>query len=145
MKKHGHYCKVCGEYKANEKFSGKGHAAHICKSCASLSPEKQAEQMTVNRLLNLPWRLSKEQISWLKNRMKDKRPEVRALAKEQYEMRFPPKRLEDIEDNFDFLDGGRFYRIAKAVCTMQAVSFLERRPFYGNHTHHALAYRKGAH
>ena len=70
MKKHGHYCKVCGEYKANEKFSGKGHAAHICKSCASLSPEKQAEQMTVNRLLNLPWRLSKEQISWLKNRMK---------------------------------------------------------------------------
>ena len=99
-KKHGHYCKVCGEYKANEKFSGKGHAAHICKSCASLSPEKQAEQMTVNRLLNLPWRLSKEQISWLKNRMKDKRPEVRALAKEQYEMRFPPKRLEDIEDDF---------------------------------------------
>lgn len=100
MKKHGHYCKVCGEYKANEKFSGKGHAAHICKFCASLSPEKQAEQMTVNRLLNLPWRLSKEQISWLKNRMKDKRPEVCALAKEQYEMRFPPKRLEDIEDDF---------------------------------------------
>lgn len=98
------YCKVCGEYKANEKFSGKGHAAHVCKSCASLPPEKQAEQMTINRLLNLPWRLSKEQISWLKNRMKDKRREVRALAKEQYEMRFPPKRLEDIEDNFDFLD-----------------------------------------
>ena len=22
---HGHYCKVCGEYKANEKFSSKGH------------------------------------------------------------------------------------------------------------------------
>ena len=77
MKKHGHYCKVCGEYKANEKFSGKGHAAHVCKSCASLPPEKQAEQMTINRLLNLPWRLSKEQISWLKNRMKDKRREVR--------------------------------------------------------------------
>ena len=63
MKKHGHYCKVCGEYKANEKFSGKGHAAHVCKPCASLPPEKQAEQMTINRLLNLPWRLSKEQIS----------------------------------------------------------------------------------
>lgn len=25
MKRHGHYCKVCGECKANEKFSGKGH------------------------------------------------------------------------------------------------------------------------
>ena len=108
MKKHGHYCKVCGEYKANEKFSGKGHAAHICKSCASLSPEKQAEQMTVNRLLNLPWRLSKEQIAWLKNRMKDKRPEIRALAKEQYEMRVPPRQLEDFEEDFDILDEENF-------------------------------------
>jgi hypothetical protein len=35
MKKpHGHYCRICGEYKANEKFSGRGHAAHICKACA---------------------------------------------------------------------------------------------------------------
>lgn len=50
MKKYGHYCKVCGEYKANEKFSGKGHASHICKSCASLPAEKQAELMTLNRL-----------------------------------------------------------------------------------------------
>ena len=86
MKKHGHYCKICGEYKANEKFSGKGHAAHICKSCALLPAEKQAELMTLNRLLNLPWRLSKEQLSWLKNRLKDRRPNVRALAQEQYEM-----------------------------------------------------------
>lgn len=23
MKKHGHYCKVCGEYKANENFQAK--------------------------------------------------------------------------------------------------------------------------
>ena len=22
---HGHYCKICGEYKANEKFSGSPH------------------------------------------------------------------------------------------------------------------------
>ena len=36
MKKHGHYCKICGEYKSNEKFSGKGHAAHICKACYAL-------------------------------------------------------------------------------------------------------------
>ena len=47
MKKRGHYCKVCGEYKANEKFSGKGHAAHICKTCAALPSEKQAEEMTL--------------------------------------------------------------------------------------------------
>ena len=35
-KKRGHYCKVCGEYKSNESFSGRGHAAHICKKCAAL-------------------------------------------------------------------------------------------------------------
>ena len=68
MKKRGHYCKICGEYKSNEKFSGKGHAAHICKTCASLPPEKKSEMAAMNRLLNLPWRLSKEQISWLKKR-----------------------------------------------------------------------------
>jgi hypothetical protein len=33
-KPHGHYCRSCQQYKANEKFSGKGHTAHICKECA---------------------------------------------------------------------------------------------------------------
>jgi len=33
-KPHGHYCRICGQRKANEKFSGRGHAAHICKACA---------------------------------------------------------------------------------------------------------------
>lgn len=88
MKRQGHYCKVCGEYKANEKFSGKGHASHICKECAKLPPEAQAEQMTLNRLHTLPWRLSKEQRRWLNNRLKDKRPDVRELAREQYDIRF---------------------------------------------------------
>lgn len=88
MEKHGHYCKVCGEYKANEIFTGKGHAAHICKPCAQLPPEEQAERMTMSRLSNLPWQLSKAQRSWLQNRMKDRRPQVRELAREQYEVRF---------------------------------------------------------
>ena len=73
MKKHGHYCKICGEYKANEKFSGKGHAAHICKACSTLPPEKKAEMLAINRLLNLPWQLSKEQKDWLRRRTYDRR------------------------------------------------------------------------
>ena len=32
-KQSGHYCRVCGRNRANEKFSGKGHARHICKDC----------------------------------------------------------------------------------------------------------------
>ena len=63
--------------------------------------------MAISRLVNLPWRLSKEQLSWLKKRMKDRRDTVRALAIEQYEMRFPPRmelaELEDdCEEDFDF-------------------------------------------
>lgn len=58
--------------------------------------------MTFHHSLSLPWRLSKEQLSWLKNRLKDKRPEIRALAQEQYAMRFPPRHLE--EDEFEFFD-----------------------------------------
>ena len=31
--KRGWYCKICGQFKANEKFSGKGRGQHICKDC----------------------------------------------------------------------------------------------------------------
>ena len=89
MKKNGHYCKVCGRYRANEKFTGKGHATHICKDCAKLPPEVKAEQETLNRLSNLPWYLSKAQKDWLKNRTKDRRPEVKALAQEQNLKKLP--------------------------------------------------------
>ena len=45
-KKHqGHYCKVCGEYKSNESFTGKGHKNHICKKCAKLSKEDREKIM----------------------------------------------------------------------------------------------------
>jgi len=32
----GHYCRVCGRVRANERFSGKGHRSHVCKDCARL-------------------------------------------------------------------------------------------------------------
>ena len=86
----GHYCKICGEYKANEKFSGKGHAAHICKTCSQLSAAEQAEAMTINRLMNFPMgRLSASDRGWLENRLHDQRPEVASLAKEIYSLHFP--------------------------------------------------------
>lgn len=45
MQKRGHYCKICGEYKANEKFTGKGHVNHICKVCAKLPAEQKAAKI----------------------------------------------------------------------------------------------------
>ena len=31
----GHWCRICGANKPNERFSGKGHKSHICKQCVS--------------------------------------------------------------------------------------------------------------
>ena len=102
MKRHGHYCKVCGEYKANEKFSGKGHAAHICKTCAALPPEKQAEEMALTRLVKPSLAIIQRTAFVVKKRMKDRRDAVRTLATEQYEMRFPPRiELDELEDDFE--------------------------------------------
>ena len=87
---HGHYCKICGEYKANEKFSGKGHAAHICKACSRLSAAEKAAAMDMNRLMSFPMRrLSESEKKWLKAKMKDNCPEVADTAKEVYNVCFP--------------------------------------------------------
>lgn len=86
----GHFCKVCGMRKSSESFSGKGHAAHICKACSQLSPAQQAEQMTLRRLENLPLRrLTESELTWLRNRTRDHRPEVKTLACTVYAERFP--------------------------------------------------------
>ena len=87
---HGHYCKICGEYKANEKFSGKGHAAHICKVCSRLSAAEKAAAMDMNRLMSFPMRrLSDSERKWLQAKMHDKSPEVADMAREIYNVCFP--------------------------------------------------------
>lgn len=45
----GHYCKICGEYKSNESFPGKGHAQYICKEC--MGEMKKGNK----KILNLPF------------------------------------------------------------------------------------------
>ena len=85
----GHCCKICGQYKANEKFSGKGHATHICKTCSKLSAAEKAEAQTITRLSNLHGWLNDGEKKWLENRVRDRRPEVAALAREVYNMYFP--------------------------------------------------------
>ena len=37
----GHYCRICGRTRANEKFSGKGHKNHVCKDCSGKSGRKE--------------------------------------------------------------------------------------------------------
>ena len=82
-KRQGHYCKICGETKANEKFSGKGHAAHICKECASLSIERRNELQRINRVerISEKFRLTKEEWELLEKYSKNKKyPELQEYA-----------------------------------------------------------------
>jgi hypothetical protein len=82
-KRQGHYCKICGEIKANEKFSGKGHAAHICKSCASLPIERRNELQRINRVerISEKFRLTKEEWELLEKYSKNKKyPELQEYA-----------------------------------------------------------------
>ena len=98
-----HYCKICGEYKANEKFSGKGHAAHICKECAKLPQEKRNEMQVITRIENLPFHLSRDQRSWLEKMRKDKRDEVRNTAEWAWSARFAPRGEPDDDVDLDEL------------------------------------------
>ena len=46
----GHYCWSCGQMRANEKFSGRGHARHLCKDCARLGKEELGYRQAVRDL-----------------------------------------------------------------------------------------------
>jgi len=74
-KSHGHYCRICGERKANEKFSGRGHASHICKACHSLPLARRNELENINKIDRIQGNffLSKENIKRLKKYASDKR------------------------------------------------------------------------
>ena len=104
MKPHGHYCKICGRRRANEKFSGSGHAAHICKDCARLLIEKRNELQTLTRIENLPFYLNREQRSWLDKKRKDKREDVREAANWAYETRFPEQNESEADVSEEHLD-----------------------------------------
>lgn len=71
-KQQGHYCRICGEYKANEKFSGKGHARHICKTCMSATRNGNnpvgvlQEELPVDRETTRFKKLGKEEKAVLK-------------------------------------------------------------------------------
>jgi len=89
-KPRGHYCKVCDTYKANEKFSGKGHAARICKACMKLPPAERSAQMTLNKIEGMAFRyLNESEIKWLLGKMNDQQPEVREAAIEAHRIKFP--------------------------------------------------------
>ena len=90
QKPRGHYCWVCGQHKPNEKFSGRGHANHICKKCQSLPVAERNEISDIRKVGNMAFRhLSEKEIKWLRDKMNDPRPAVREAAIDAHNFKFP--------------------------------------------------------
>lgn len=49
----GHYCWACSSILPNEKFSGGGHARHICRACAKLGAEELKYRQSLRDLERL--------------------------------------------------------------------------------------------
>jgi len=49
----GHYCWSCNRVLANEKFSGQGHARHLCRDCARLGKDELAYRQAIRDLERL--------------------------------------------------------------------------------------------
>jgi hypothetical protein len=46
----GHYCWSCDRYRANERFSGRGHGRHLCRECAKLGSAELHYRQTVRNI-----------------------------------------------------------------------------------------------
>lgn len=112
----GHYCKICGERKANEKFSGKGHTKHICKECDALPQEKQNEMQYINRILGLAGKYPRSKADWeflRKHARSTKYPEAAELAKDILGWNTSQR---DSEDSFDIEDEDIFFGNSDIDC-----------------------------
>ncbi|QNB47892.1 hypothetical protein BR63_17490 [Thermanaerosceptrum fracticalcis] len=80
----GHYCKICGRIRADEKFSGKGHRNHVCKDC-SKKPAAERDKLTaMNRMYMLYQysNLSKNNRKMLQKYLQSDSEEIRNVTKE---------------------------------------------------------------
>lgn len=71
--------------RANEKFSGRGHARHLCKDCARLGKKELAYRQSVRnleRLLTCDGRVRRENREQFKKYLNHENERVRAFATE---------------------------------------------------------------
>ena len=63
-KRRGHFCWCCGRMRPNERFSGGGHARHLCKDCHKLGDQELAYRQAVREIERM--------IQWETGRVKRK-------------------------------------------------------------------------
>lgn len=79
----GHFCWVCGRRRPNERFSGKGHSAHVCRDCARLGPEELAYRQTarnMERCVTFDGFIPRKQRAVFERFLQHEDPRIRALA-----------------------------------------------------------------
>lgn len=106
-KQQGHYCRICGEYKANEKFSGKGHTHHICKQCQSLPKDVQADMVRCNEVERAAFKFPMSRQDWellerYAAKYKDK--ESGQLAQDMLDMKRGNPTLDESIEEYDQID-----------------------------------------
>jgi hypothetical protein len=78
----GHYCRICGRQRPNEKFTGRGHRSHICEDCQRLPREELGRIERLDELFRFldQSNISAKNISRLETLKRDPNKEVRELA-----------------------------------------------------------------
>jgi hypothetical protein len=84
-KRRGHFCWSCQRHLPNERFSGRGHARHLCKKCQKLGSEELAyrsEVRNMGRLLNWDGLIRKKCRKEFERFVQHSNPRIRRFAEE---------------------------------------------------------------
>ena len=78
----GHFCRICGRTRANEKFSGRGHRDHVCKDCQRMPREQRDRIERLDELWNFldQSHISEKNVGRLKTLIAHPDAEVQKLA-----------------------------------------------------------------
>jgi uncharacterized membrane protein YukC len=84
-RRRGHFCWSCRGVLPNERFSGRGHARHVCKQCQKLGPEELAYRSAarnMERLLNWDRTIRRKRRQEFERFLQHSNPRVRRYAEE---------------------------------------------------------------
>ena len=78
----GHYCRICGQERPNEQFSGKGHRLHVCKRC---NAKPKGERQIIEDKDDIfgfmqQSHISKRNVARLEQMTKSENPQVASLS-----------------------------------------------------------------
>ena len=78
----GHYCRICGRQRPNERFSGKGHRIHVCKRCQAKPKGERRVIENMDEIFRFMRQshISEKNVVRLEQMVKSEDPHVAGLA-----------------------------------------------------------------